>query len=137
MDLVSACIGPLIIGNIIAWSSPSLRFLASSNYSAPFTLQSKHEEEMIAALMPFGGVVGTLPAGMLADTLGRKMTMLVFSVPWIISWVITISATNVFMLYVARFVAGMVFGVYCGVLPMYINEIAEDSIRGKSEMLLL
>lgn len=133
MHLISASIGTLIVGSILAWTSPSLQFLTSNNYSAPFTLKSKEEEEKIAALMPFGGLIGCLPAGFLADSFGRKSTLIIFSVPWIISWVLTTFATNVYMLYVARFIGGIVCGIYCGILPMYINEISEKSIRGKKK----
>lgn len=88
---------------------------------------------MIAALMPFGALLGSLPAGLLADSFGRKLTMIIFSVPWIVSWVLTTLATKVSILYVARFIGGIVCGIFCGILPMYINEIAEESIRGKSK----
>lgn len=129
--LISGSIGSLIMGLLMAWSSPSIVFLKSGNNSAPFIMQTEREEEIIAAIMPLGALVGSFFAGFLADLFGRKFTMSIFTLPWIVSWLMTTFAPNVSILYGARFLGGLVGGVFCGILPLYINEIAEDSIRGK------
>lgn len=52
------------------------------------------------------------------------------SVPFIITWLLTVFASNVPMLYAARIFAGIATGGTCVVAPMYISEIGETSIRG-------
>lgn len=52
------------------------------------------------------------------------------SVPFALSWLIIIFARNVTALYIARIFAGCAIGGICVTAPLYIGEIAENSIRG-------
>lgn len=67
---------------------------------------------------------------MLADKLGRKYTTMLLSVPFLVTWLLTVTASNVTMLYCARVFAGLATGGACVVAPMFISEIGETSIRG-------
>lgn len=122
----------MIIGGVLAWTSPSIDFLKNPTiYSAPFKVISENEENMIGAFTPLGAIIGAIPAGIIADMFGRKLVLIIFTVPWIGTWILTTFASSISMLYAARFVSGIIVGMFCAVLPMYVNEIAEDSIRGK------
>lgn len=50
--------------------------------------------------------------------------------PYAVSWVLIATATNVAMLYIARFIGGLAIAFAFTVVPMYAGEIAEPSIRG-------
>lgn len=128
-SFVSASIGAFVIGAVLAWTSPSIEFLESTGFGAP-VLVHKEEEKWIAAWTPIGAIFGALPAGFFADLLGRKYTLIVFTVPWIVTWVMLTFAQNVIMIYASRFLSGIIVGLFCTVLPMYVTEIAEDSVRG-------
>lgn len=51
-------------------------------------------------------------------------------IPFTISWLLIVFATNPTMLCAGRFFAGIATGAACVVLPMFVSEIAETSVRG-------
>nr|XP_014280064.1 facilitated trehalose transporter Tret1-like [Halyomorpha halys] len=53
------------------------------------------------------------------------------AIPMIVSWTIMYSATTVNFIYIARFIGGISIGAVCASIPVYLVEIAEDSIRGR------
>lgn len=77
-----------------------------------------------------GAFVGALPAGILAERVGRRWATIIIGIPYIISWVLLALATSVGMLYTGRILAGIATGASCVVAPMFISEIAETSLRG-------
>lgn len=87
-------------------------------------------ESWVGSLLAIGAFFGAIPAGILADVLGRKYTSMLLSVPFLITWVLTVCANSVTWLYAARLFAGIATGGACVVAPMFISEIGETSIRG-------
>lgn len=75
--------------------------------------------------------MGTLLFGTLADKIGRKPCLLISAVPYIISWVLLIIAKDVLTLCISRFICGVGAGGMFLVIPMFIQEIADDRIRGR------
>ncbi|KAF5278492.1 hypothetical protein FQA39_LY05981 [Lamprigera yunnana] len=89
------------------------------------------EESWIGSLMALGAAVGPIGAGFSAEKLGRKKTLLLLSgIPFVISYLMLAFAKTVVLYYVARFIAGFALGGVFTVLPNYISEISENSIRG-------
>lgn len=127
---IIASVGAFVIGTGLAWTSPTLELLRDVNSTAQLHLTSKSQESWISAWTPIGAIIGALPAGYLADLLGRKKLMIIFSIPWIATWAMLIFGTSVNMLYASRFISGIVIGLFCALLPLYVNEISEDSVRG-------
>ncbi|EEB15084.1 sugar transporter, putative [Pediculus humanus corporis] len=76
------------------------------------------------------GIIATPLYGFLAKTIGRKMTALLAGVPFIITYVLILLATNPAMLFVGRFFAGLGAGGVSVISPMYIGETAEINNRG-------
>lgn len=62
--------------------------------------------------------------------MGRKKSLLLLAVPFLLSWGIILVATQVKLLYIARFLVGLGVGAGCVLGPTYISEIAEVSTRG-------
>ncbi|XP_046383720.1 facilitated trehalose transporter Tret1-like [Ischnura elegans] len=114
-------------GCALAWTSPAIDLLKSPGSQCPV---SDFEGSWVGALLPLGAIFGALPSGSLADRVGRKMLLLFMAVPFVISWLMLALAKSVGVLYAARFISGLVTGASCVVAPMYIAEIAEDSVRG-------
>lgn len=122
-----ATMGALAAGTVLAWTAPSLPLLAAPDSFLPV---GPDEGSWIGSLMPIGACLGAVPAGALTDRLGRKTTLLLLSVPFVVSWLLILLASNVPMLYAARLLGGLATGATSVAAPMYAAEIAEPSIRG-------
>lgn len=122
-----ATLGALAAGTVLAWTAPTLEALQAEGSFLPIT---EDQASWIGSLMPIGAGIGAVPAGPLTDKLGRKVTILALSVPFVVSWLLILFATNVPMLYAARFIGGLATGATSVASPMYAAEIAEVSIRG-------
>lgn len=129
---ISANLLAIAAGSAFAWSSTALISLRSRNpeinpIGRPVTVS---EESWIVSLVSLGASCGPVLSGYFSAKFGRKITMLMFSIPMLIALVILSFATTPVEFYTARFMKGL--GVGCGytVIPMYIGEIAETNIRG-------
>lgn len=65
-------------------------------------------ESWVGSLLAIGAFFGAIPAGILADMIGRKYINMALGVPFLISWGLIISASNVGMLYAGRIFAGTI-----------------------------
>lgn len=93
--------------------------------------RSYTEISLLSAWTPIGAIFGAFPAGFFADFFGRRTTLMMITVPWIFAWIILCCSPIPLLLHFARFITGFISGVVNGVVPMYLVEIAETSIRGK------
>ncbi|XP_012281462.1 facilitated trehalose transporter Tret1-2 homolog [Orussus abietinus] len=115
-------------GMKLGWTSPTLPYLASEESFLGGL--SEDEASWISSLMPLGAVVGAVPAGKVADRIGRKASIGATAIPFLASWTTLLLASNVGAIYAARFMGGLGAGAACVLVPVYIGEIAEPSIRG-------
>lgn len=53
---------------------------------------------------------GALLSGILAEILGRKSTIIITSLPFLIGWIMTALANDVKLLYLGRIVSGLAAG---------------------------
>lgn len=81
--------------------------------------------------MPGGSFVGALVSGFLSDKLGRKTSIQVGCVIWVIGSIITCAAQNIGMLIVGRFINGISVGICSAQVPVYVSELAPPSKRGR------
>ena len=115
------------VGTALAWTSPIFGKLKKEDSFLKLTLE---EESWIGSLLAIGSIFGALPAGKIADTIGRKKAILLLAAPFLISWTIVVFANTAIALYIARFIIGIGVGATCVLVPTYISEIAEASARG-------
>ncbi|KAK3388745.1 general substrate transporter [Sordaria brevicollis] len=85
----------------------------------------------ITAAMPGGSWLGALCSGFVSDTFGRKRSIQIGSVIWIIGSIIVCAAVNIPMLAVGRIINGFSVGICSAQVPVYISEIALPSKRGR------
>lgn len=68
----------------------------------------------------------------MAESLGRKITLVINSLCFVVSYVIFILSTNIKYYYVGRSLTGLGAGAILSVLPSYVGEISENSNRGRT-----
>ncbi|KAL0125276.1 hypothetical protein PUN28_004422 [Cardiocondyla obscurior] len=124
---LSACLMAVGVGTALAWTSPVLPQLYEKN---SWLVITEEQGSWVSSLLALGAIAGAVPSGPMADKLGRKKTLLLLAAPFLLSWVIIILASQLWLIYVARFIVGAGVGAACVVVPTYISEIAETSTRG-------
>ncbi|KAI8115321.1 hypothetical protein FF38_03879 [Lucilia cuprina] len=136
------CLGAVSAGTALAWTSPVLPQISAPDTSTNTTVSNStdtntselqltlSQQTWVSSLLAIGAFLGALPTGYVADAIGRRYTALAMDIPFIVAWICIIFAKSAGMLYFARFTIGLATGSFCVVAPMYISEIAEDSIRG-------
>src|SRR6188472_1330333 len=78
-----------------------------------------------------GCAVGAFGAGRLADSLGRRPTMLLNAILFLATAVATGGANSAAFFIAARIAGGIAIGAASVLAPMYIAEIAPPHIRGR------
>lgn len=76
-------------------------------------------------MIALGAVLGPLIAGVLVNRVGRKLALTLSVCLIVVSWALLLFGRSVWVMYVARFTAGVGGGIIYTVVPMYVAEIAE------------
>lgn len=129
-----ATLSAVCAGAVDGWTASGLPYLEKShNLTGNVTIPGINYEEgsWIGSLSPLGSLLGAIPAGYLADLLGRRRLLLIMSIPMFIGWLMIILADHsIPLLYAARFIQGLTCGIITVASPLYSEEIAEVNIRG-------
>lgn len=80
MNILTICEG---IG--VGWPSPTINLLTSSESPLPSGKIDMEEASWIASLICVGGVIGNVIFGYVADKFGRKVPLILISIPMIVS----------------------------------------------------
>ena len=86
--------------------------------------------ERIVSSMVGGAGLGALGAGSLAAQLGRKKSLMLGAILFVIGSVLCGLATSPTMLIFARFLLGLAIGIASFTAPLYLAEVAPENIRG-------
>ncbi len=86
--------------------------------------------EFIVSALLWGAVFGTLISGILSSRLGRRRTILVSAVIFVIGSLCCAVAPNEHVLIAARFFLGIAVGVASFTAPLYLSEISPQTVRG-------
>lgn len=123
-------LGAFSAGTVLSWTSAAFPMLRDNSTNILDEPINASQEGWVGSLLAIGALIGAFPAGILAEKIGRKWTIVGLAVPFIISWIIIIASNTIAGLYVARIFAGIATGGICVTAPLYIGETAEASIRG-------
>nr|XP_022900728.1 facilitated trehalose transporter Tret1-like [Onthophagus taurus] len=116
---------------MLAWSSPVIPKLKTTDSENPLTFPVTSEEESwIGSLLALGAAVGPFPFGFLSQKIGRKFTLISTAFPYIIGYLMAAFATTVEVLFAARLIAGLAVGGVFAVLPGYLVEVSDVDVRG-------
>ncbi|KAL4808817.1 general substrate transporter [Aspergillus unguis] len=103
--------------------------VASDSFITKFVNGSSTVSGTVVALFTAGAFFGAYGAGF-TDPLGRRTTLVLGSVLFIIGGIIQTAAVNIGMLYFSRLFSGFGIGILVEVVPMFQAEIAHARIRG-------
>ncbi|XP_030647519.1 solute carrier family 2, facilitated glucose transporter member 8 [Chanos chanos] len=124
----AAVLGPLSFGFVLGYSSPAIPDLCRISDSR---LQLNIEEaSWFGSVVTIGAALGGLLGGWVVDKIGRKLSLMLCSLPLIFGFTIIIAAQNHWMLYVGRVLTGLASGLISLVVPLYISETAHERVRG-------
>lgn len=122
-----ASLAALSTGTVLGWTAQISQTLLDGDLGFSVT-----EDELgwIGSFMSLGAASLSLFIGNIAGDFGTKRTMLLMVIVITVGWILLIWASSVVMLYLGRFITGMVGGAFCVTVPLYTNEISEKEIRG-------
>ncbi|KAF1954344.1 general substrate transporter [Byssothecium circinans] len=124
---VFASLGSLLFGydlGVIA------QVIASQSFTTRFK-PSKGEVGAVVSVFTGGAFFGAFAAGMLADALGRRLTIMIGALVFCLGGALQTGAQALSYLYSGRAIAGLGVGVLCMIVPLYQAELAHPSIRGR------
>jgi sugar porter (SP) family MFS transporter len=137
---VIAAVGALLNGfnlGYIAFAQIDIKNIATLGSGS---YPSDDQFMYIGGALNVGALIAGLITGVVSDKLGRKMTLLIATIPSAIGWAIIASSfwfinendsTDVMiMLIVGRAVAGFATGAFSLVVPVYIIEISPTDLKG-------
>ena len=123
---VIASLGGLLFGFDTGVIAGALVYLRES-----FHLTAVAEGLVVTSLLFPGATTGALLGGPIADRVGRKKSLVIAGVIFVVSTVACALAPNVPFLIVARIALGYAVGVASVVVPLYLAELAPASQRGR------
>lgn len=84
----------------------------------------------IVSISLASAAAGALLGGLLADSLGRRRTLMFVSLPFIFGSALSALASNIPQMLIGRAIVGASFGIVSSVVPLYISEVSPPSVRG-------
>jgi sugar porter (SP) family MFS transporter len=118
-------LGGLLFGYDTGVISGALIFLRDD-----FGGLSSFQQELVTSLLLVGAAVGAAFAGRIADQIGRRPTVMITAVIFIVGVVLATFSPVFPVLLLARIVIGLAVGSASMVVPLYIGEAAPPNIRG-------
>ncbi|CAN8294901.1 unnamed protein product [Cochlearia groenlandica] len=85
---------------------------------------------MFGSILTFGGMIGAIFSGKIADLIGRKGTMWFAQIFCIAGWLAIAFAKDTIWLNIGRLSTGFSVGIFSYVIPVYIAEITPKHVRG-------
>lgn len=119
-----AALGGLLFGYDTGIISAALLFIGES---FPISVVGK---QVVTGAIVAGALVGCMGAGPLSDRIGRRPTVMVAAIIFMIASVASTLAGSVASLTAARLVLGLAVGAASQIIPVYIAELAPATRRG-------
>lgn len=91
---------------------------------------SAYDQQVLNAGFTCGVFTAAFTVGFVSDIIGRKWTILVASTVCIAGIFVQGFSTSFMMLFAGKFISSFGFGLGHTLAPVYVAEIAPDSIRG-------
>lgn len=127
----------------VGWLSPTLSKIQTPDTPLDFQVDIA-EISWLGSMLGLGSLFGNLTIAFLLERMGRKFCIYLLAGPYAVSrvcqtralhsnnmlfqclWILIYCASNVYYLYVARFLCGFTGGAGYLVVPIYISEVADS-----------
>ena len=120
----TAALAGLLFGLDVGVISGAIDFIKKD-----FNVDDQSIEWIVSALL-IGATVGALFSGILSSKFGRRRTILLSAVNFVIGAILCAVAPNEHTLIIARFILGIAVGVASFTAPLYLSEVSPQSVRG-------
>ncbi|KAI7851560.1 general substrate transporter [Circinella umbellata] len=128
LNTAFAALGGFLFGYDFGVTSSVMVMEPFQEYFAPLTPGLRGA---LNSLMGTGAVIGCIIAGWMSDRWGRRDSVAIASLVFIVGGVLQTASVHISMQLVGRFISGLSVGA-CSVLsPMYNAELAPKEIRGR------
>ena len=117
LTVLAVSFGPFSVGLSKGYSSPALASLAASNMGV-----THQQTSWLASLSLLGALLGGLLSSLVLRA-GRKNSLLLVSLPFSASWMLTVFATNVEMMFCTAFTAGL-----CSAIVIVVSQVSVPSL---------
>lgn len=91
---------------------------------------SEAEQELVTTATVIGEIAGAAGGGWLANTIGRKRSMVLVALAYAVFALLGAASVSVSMLTAARLLLGVTIGVSVVVVPVFVAESAPAAVRG-------
>jgi SP family facilitated glucose transporter-like MFS transporter 8 len=115
----------LSFGLVIGYTSPALPQMTAKD--GPLDESSA---SWFGSLMTIGGMLGCPLAGFLVQRVGRKATLLINVLPYLVGWGLIMMCSDISFLCFGRMLTGLGCGMSTVCSPMFIAEISTKELRG-------
>jgi sugar porter (SP) family MFS transporter len=88
------------------------------------------KEGNVASIILIGAIAGSLVSGFLADRIGRRLSLLLSCIIYLVTALLSFSVQSFALLMLLRVFTGLAVGITSILVPMYLAEIAPSAKRG-------
>ena len=121
---IFAALGGLLFGYDTGVISGALLFIKQQ-----FGL-SVFRQELVVSVVLVGAAISALGGGRLADRIGRRATLLITAVIFVVGALLCAAAPTAALLIFGRVIVGIGIGLSSTAVPLYISEISPAKARG-------
>lgn len=122
----------LLFGLAVAWTSTVLPQLMDAG------VVSEEDASWLSSTFALTVCLGSAPCSYVAQRWGRKRAIyLTVAAPFLLHWFLMVAFPgSLVLMHTARIILGIAIGAGTVVNPMYVNETAQDSVRGAAGLFL-
>ncbi|XP_018321581.2 facilitated trehalose transporter Tret1-like [Agrilus planipennis] len=125
--VITGTLGTISDGMHYGWTAPMIPKLLQPD--SPISI-TQSDQLWIENILMIGALVGLILTIIYSQVLGRRPIIILAAVKQFVAWSLIATTSRVEVLYFARFLAGVAGNIPFVTIPMYIAEIAEESVRG-------